>query len=178
MGLAFAMFNPGRWQLAAVVIGAVLGRPAAAQVSTVTHSRVVQPGCYRLTLGPWSKAPRFGPDQPTAIVRLDTIVRNWRMPRDFAAERIEPAEFAPPGDSRLRWKHLASWQRVGADSVIIVAWSTGTEAEVFYGHRSGSSLKGVVRRTTDAIPVNPVTKQVQWNVWPWAAASAVKVRCP
>jgi hypothetical protein len=178
MNLALTMFNSTRWLLAPAVIGALLGRPGVAQLPAGALADVVQPGCYRLTLGPWSMAPRIGPDQPTAVVRLDTIARTPPVPGDLVAERIEPAEFAPPGDSRLRWRHPASWRRVGADSVVIVAWSTGTEAEVFYGRWARGSLKGVVRRTSDAIPVDPVTKQIQWNAWPWAAASAIKVACP
>jgi hypothetical protein len=78
----------------------------------------------------------------------------------------------------LRWRRPAMWQRVGRDSVVIFAWSTGTEAEAFYGRLAGRSLHGVVRRTSDAIPVDPVTKQIQWDVWPWAAASLVRVPCP
>ena len=156
----------------------VLAPATGAQVAPDTRSDVVHPGCYRLTLGPWSRPPRFGPDQPTAVVRLDTIAPARGLPGELVAERIEPAEFAPPGDWRLRWKHQAYWRRVGADSVTIVTWSTGTEAEVFYGHRAGGSLKGVVRVTTDAFRIDPVTKQIQWNAWPWAAATAVKVACP
>lgn len=170
------MFISARWWLAAA-IAALLGRPTGAQLPSVTRSDF-QPGCYRLTLGPWSKPPRFGPDQPTAVVRLDTIAPTRGLRGELLAERIEPAEFAPPGDWRLRWKHQAYWRRDRADSVTIVAWSIGTAAEVFYGIRAGNSLRGVVRMTTDVLHVDPVTKEIQWNAWPWAAASAIKVACP
>ena len=170
------MFISARWWLAAA-IAALLGRPTGAQLPSVTRSDF-QPGCYRLTLGPWSKPPRFGPDQPTAVVRLDTIAPTRGLRGELLAERIEPAEFAPPGDWRLRWKHQAYWRRDRADSVTIVAWSIGTAAEVFYGIRAGNSLRGVVRMTTDVLHVDPVTQEIQWTAWPWAAASAIKVACP
>jgi hypothetical protein len=91
---------------------------------------------------------------------------------------VEPAEFAPPGDPRLRWRHPAHWRRVGPDSVVVVAWSTGTEAEVFYGRGTDSALHGVMRRVSDAIPLDPVAKQIQWDAWPWATASLTRVSCP
>jgi hypothetical protein len=78
----------------------------------------------------------------------------------------------------LRWRRPARWHRVGADSVVIVAWSTGTEAEVFYGRGAGGSLHGVLRRTSDAIPVDPRTNGIQWDMWPWASASLIRIPCP
>ena len=131
-----------------------------------------------MTLGRWSKESRLGPDKPTTIIRLDTIARKPGAPGDLVAERIEPAEFAPTGDSRLQWRRAASWHRVGADSVEIFAWSTTTESEGFYGRWKNGSLQGVVRRTSDAIPVDPLTRQILWDVWPWATASLVRVACP
>jgi hypothetical protein len=164
--------------IAPFVIVALLARPSSARRPGTARSQQVVAGCYHVTLGPWSKKSRLGPDQPTAIIRLDTITRRPGAPGELAAERIEPAEFAPPGDPRLRWRRPASWHRVDGDSVVIVAWSTGTEAEVFYGRWTGGSLHGVVRRTSDAIPVDPLTGRIQWNVWPWATASLVGVPCP
>lgn len=169
----------GKSAFGSLLAAAIVLAPATwAQVAPDTRSDVVQPGCYRLTLGPWSRPPRFGPDQPTAVVRLDTIARTPGLPGDLVAERVEPAEFAPPGDWRLRWKHLAYWRRDGADSVTIVTWSIGTAAEVFYGHRARGALRGVLRMTTDGLRIDPLTRQIQWDVWPWATASAVKVACP
>jgi hypothetical protein len=78
----------------------------------------------------------------------------------------------------LRWRRPARWHRVGADSVVIVAWSTGTEAEVFYGRGAGGSLHGVLRRTSDAIPFDPRTNRIQWDMWPWASASLIRIPCP
>jgi hypothetical protein len=173
------MFIFTRWRWAPAAIAMLFGRPNGAQQPAVPQSDVaLLAGCYRLTLGPWSRASGLGPSKPTAVVRLDTIAPNPGVPGDLVAERIEPAEFAPPGDWRLRWQHPARWRRVGVDSVVIVAWSTGTEAEVFYGRWARGSLHGVVRRTSDAIPVDRQTKQIQWDVWPWANASAVSVPCP
>ena len=51
-------------------------------------------------------------------------------------------------------------------------------AEAFYGRWVGGSLHGVLRRTSDAIPVDPLTKQILWDVWPWATASLARVQCP
>ena len=171
------MVVSARWRLAAAAIAAFIGGPNSAKPQAVAPSDAVVPGCYRLTLGPWSKASGLGPAQPTAVVRLDTIARNPAPPGDLVAERVEPAEFAPPGDWRLRWQHPALWRRIGVDSVMIVAWSTGTEAEIFFGRWLGGSLQGVLRRTSDAIPVDPQTRQIQWDVWPWAAASGMSVPC-
>lgn len=177
MRLASTMLTSPRWRLAPGAIAALLGGASCAQPPAALSNDVLA-GCHRFTLGPWSKASRLGPAQPTAVVRLDTIAPSQGIPGDLVAERIEPAEFAPPGDWRLRWRHPARWRREGADSVVIVAWSTGTEAEVFYGRWAGGSLQGMLRRTSDAIPVDPQTKQIQWDVWPWAAASSVAIPCP
>lgn len=172
------MFISIRWRLASAAIVALSGRFSGAQSPAAARSDVALPGCYRLTLGPWSNASGLGPAKPTAVVRLDTIAPSPGAPGWLVAERVEPAEFAPPGDWRLRWQHPARWRRVGADSVVIVAWSTGTEAEVFYGRWAAGSLQGVMRRTSDAIPVDPKSKRIQWDVWPWAPASAILVPCP
>jgi hypothetical protein len=178
MRIASTMLSFSTWRFISGVIVTVLARPSSAQRSAVARADKAAAGCYHLTLGPWSKKSRLGPDQPTAIIRLDTIRRWPGNRRDLAAERIEPAEFAPPGDPRLQWRRPSSWHRVGADSVVIVAWSTATEAEVFYGRWTGGSLHGVVRRTSDGIPIDRLTKRIQWDVWPWATASLIRVPCP
>ncbi len=172
------MFRSRRWRFASTAIAALLGRQINAQPPTVAPHTVVPVGCYRLTLGPWSKESDLGPAQSTSVVRLDTIPSTRGVSGDLIAERIEPAQFAPPGDPRLRWQRRAHWRQEGADSVVIVTWSTGTEAEVFYGRWVGGLLRGVVRRTSDAIPVDPRTMKIQWDVWPWAQASAAMIRCP
>jgi len=178
MRLASKMLFFTRSLLAPAVLVLLLGRPTWAQLHAVGQSDLLAPGCYRLTLGSWSRASRLGPAEPTAVVRLDTIARKRGVPGDLVAERIDPAVFGPPGDLRLRWQQPARWRHFGADSVVIVTWSTGTEAEKFFGRRVGRSLKGVVRRTSDAIPVDPLTRKIQWNSWPWADAVAVPVSCP
>jgi hypothetical protein len=161
-----------------LAVGPLLAQSAGAQRPANAPPEIVVPGCFQLTLGRWSRASRLGPQRPTTVVRLDTLARNPSAPGDLVAERIEPAELAPPGDRQSRLPRPARWRRVGADSVVIVAWSTGSEAEVFYGRLVGDSLHGVVRRTSDAVPVDPSTKQIQWDQWPWAAASGVPVKCP
>ena len=165
------------WRLAAVATTALLAAPCAAQ-SPAGHPLGPVAGCYRLTLGAWSKDSNLGPSSSTTVVRLDTVARRPGSPGDFVAERIEPATFALPGDVRAKWQRPALWRRETGDSVVIVMWSTGTEAEVFFGRWKSGKLDGVVRRTSDAIPVDPVTRKIQWDAWPWATASAVSVPCP
>ncbi len=166
------------WRLASVATAALLGRPSGAQSPVVPQAGVVVVGCYRLTLGPWSSASGLGPARPTTVFRLDTVPRRLGVPGDLVAERIAPAEFALPGDVRTRFQRPALWRREGGDSVVIIPWLTGTEAEAFYGRSDRGTLRGVVRRTSDAIPVDPLTRRIQWDAWPWAAASAVPVDCP
>jgi hypothetical protein len=178
MGLVSGMAFPTHWRLASVAIATLLGRPSGAQSATVPQADVVVVGCYRLSLGPWSSASGLGPARPTTVFRLDTVPRRPGVPGDLVAERIEPAEFALPGDVRARFQQPARWRREGGDSVVIIPWLTGTEAEAFYGRWAGGSLHGVIRRTSDAIPVDPLTRRIQWDAWPWATASAVPVPCP
>lgn len=172
------MFVSSRRWLASAAFVALSGHFSGAQSPAAARSDVALRGCYRLTLGPWSNGSDLGTIKPTAVVRLDTIALRPGAPGDRVAERVELAEPAPPGDWRLRWRQPARWRRVDADSIVIVAWSTGTEAEVFYGRRVAGSLRGVLRRTTDAIPVDPRSRAIQWDVWPWAPASAILVPCP
>jgi hypothetical protein len=100
------------------------------------------------------------------------------MRGDLVADRIEPAQFALPGDVRAKWKRPAYWRREARDSVVIVMWSTATESEAFLGHWKNGKLEGVVRRTSDAIVIDPVTRKIRWDAYPWASASAVSVSCP
>ena len=170
------MLMSRNWRIALSGIVALVSQSNARPIIAQADTGV--PGCYHVTLGPWSIESRLGPDRPTSIIRLDTIPRKPGASGDLAAERIEPAVFAATGDPRLKWQRSAYWRREARDSVVIVAWSTGTEAEVFYGHWAGGSLSGVLRRTSDAIPVDPLTKEIQWNVWPWASAHLKRVSCP
>lgn len=165
----------------ALAVGAAAPLAGRAQPPTVAPpdpDRVrALAGCYRLTLGPWSQQSPLGPAAPTTLVRLDTLPRRPELPDQLAADRLAPVESLPPNESRARWRQLPGWRVVGADSVVIVAWSSRFEAEVFYGRRVGDTLRGVLRRTSDGVPVDPVTRQVLWNAWPWATASAERVRC-
>jgi hypothetical protein len=163
--------------LLGLVATAFLAVPSAAQLVRAHPLRNVA-GCYRLTLGAWSKDSRLGPSSSTTVVRLDTLARRPGNSGDLVAQRVEPAEFAVPGHVRVQWQRPAYWRREKGDSVVIITWSTGTEAEAFYGQWKSSKLSGVVRRTSDAIPVDTVTRKVQWDVWPWASASGVPVPCP
>ena len=135
-------------------------------------------GCYRLTLGPWSKNTPLGPPTPTAIFRLDTTSARSGPPGARTAARVAPAELLAPTDPRARWLQPPWWRTVGEDSLDIVTWSTGTESEVFYGHLVGAEFRGVLRHTSDAIPVDPKTRAIQWDVWPWAPATARRIACP
>ena len=165
------------WWLGTVATAALSAAACAAQ-SAKAHQFGVVPGCYRLTLGAWSKGSNLGPSSSTTVVRLDTVARRPGGPGDLVAERVEPAEFALPGDVRAQWQRPARWRRETGDSVAIIMWSTGTEAEAFLGQWKSCKLSGVVRRTNDAIPVDPVTRMIQWDAWPWAFASGVSVPCP
>lgn len=170
------MLSSRNWRIVSFAIVALVSQNSARQLLAQANDSMA--GCYHIKLGPWSTESRLGPDQPTSVIRLDTIPRTPGVAGDLAAERIVPAEFAAAGDPRLKWQRLAYWRREGPDSVVIVAWSTGTEAEIFYGRLVDDSLSGVLRRTSDAIPVDPLTKEIRWNVWPWASAYLKRVSCP
>ncbi len=135
-------------------------------------------GCYHLALGPWSQRSPLGPPSPTEIFRLDTTPINNGSPGARVAARVIPAVLLSPADPRARWLRPAWWRTIGADSIEIVTWSATTEAEVFYGHVAGDELRGVLRRTSDAIPMDPKTRRIQWDAWPWARATARRVACP
>jgi acetyl esterase/lipase len=150
--------------------------PAAGGPDTTRAHRL--PGCYRLSLGPWSSPSDLRPPAPTEVFRLDSTTVRSATPGARTAARLLPAELMPPTDPRTQWLQPASWRLVGSDSLEVVTWSTATEAETFYGHTAGTGLRGVLRRTTDLIPMNRQTRQIMWDVWPWAQASARRVSCP
>jgi len=124
--------------------------------------------------------PRLGivVPSPTEIFRLDMTPINNGNPGARVAARVIPAVLLSPADPRARWLRPAWWRTIGADSIEIVTWSATTEAEVFYGHVAGDELRGVLRRTSDAIPMDPKTRRIQWDAWPWARATARRVACP
>jgi hypothetical protein len=135
-------------------------------------------GCYRLTLGPWSKRTSLGPPSPTEVFRLDSTLVNNGIPGAHAAARVAPDDRLPPTDPRARWLQPPWWRTIGADSIQVFPWSTGTESEAFYGHVTGDEHRGVLRNTSDAIPMDPKTRGVLWDAWPWATATARRVSCP
>ena len=135
-------------------------------------------GCYRLTNGPWSKNSFSLPAYPPEIVRLDSTAARNARPGALAVARVTPTQLFSPVDPRSHWLQPSSWRLVGADSVEIVTWTTSTEGETFYGHVQGAALRGVLRHTSDAIPVDPKTGGVLWDEYPWAVASARPVTCP
>jgi hypothetical protein len=135
-------------------------------------------GCYDLAHGAYSHESRLGPHAPTTLVRLDTTVQS-RGPRDqYIAVRLAPAETLAPGSHDATWKRPAFWRIVRGDSVEIIMWATATEAESFDGRFVDNRLRGVVRLTGDAIPMDPKTHRIDWNAWPWAAAEGTRVACP
>ena len=154
------------------------GRPADAQQPPAARRGDPIVGCYRLSLGPWSMQSTLGPARETTVIRLDTIARVPGAPGDLVAERVEPPEVLLPTDPRVRWQQPAQWRREGPDSIVITLWSTGTEAEVFMGHRVGATLQGVVRRGSDAIPIDPATKKIRRDALPYAVTSAMPTSCP
>jgi len=135
-------------------------------------------GCYRLTLGPWSERTSLGPPSQTQIIRLDSIMAPRAVPGARAAARVLPVDILPPTDPRAKWLQPTWWRLLGSDSLEVITWSTGTEGESFHGHVAGTELRGVVRRTSDAIPTDPKTGRIMWDVWPWAKATARRVACP
>lgn len=153
-------------------------RAQAQTVPRAKHSYTDLPGCYRLTLGPWSTRVRSGPSTGTEVFRLDTTSISNGIPGARAAARVAPAELVPPTDPRAKWLHAPWWRMMGADSLEITTWSTGTASETFYGHVAGAELRGVLRNMSDAIPIDPKTRRIQWDVWPWAPATARRVACP
>lgn len=135
-------------------------------------------GCYRLTLGPWSQSSRLGPPSPTEIFRLDSTIAPRALPGWRVAARLAPVDLLPPTDPRAQWLKPAMWRMIGSDSLEIITWSTGMEAESFHGHVARDELRGVLRRTSDAIPMDPKTGRIMWDAWPWAKATARRVACP
>lgn len=152
-------------------------RPARSHLPDAARVRALA-GCYHLTHGAYSTTSGMGPATPTTLFRLDTLAPRHGLPGDLVAERLAPVESLPASDPRSHWLQAPSWRLVGADSLEIVAWATAMEAEVFYGHAIGDTLRGVVRLTSDAVPVEQGTHRILWNAWPWARASAIRVDCP
>lgn len=164
--------------MAVLVVLLIAGNARAQVTPAATQPDKGLAGCYRLTLGPWSRITPLGPPSPTEIVRLDTTPAGNGIPGARAAGRVAPAELLPPTDPRARWLRAPWWRMIGADSLEITTWATATEAETFYGHVVGGELRGVLRRTSDAIPVDPKTHGILWDAWPWARATARRVACP
>jgi hypothetical protein len=135
-------------------------------------------GCYRLTLGPWSSGTGLGPPPPTEVFRLDSATVRGGPHGARATVRLLPAIVMPPTDPRASWLRPPWWRMIGADSLEIITWTTATEGEVFYGHIAGAQLRGVLRRTSDAMQRDPKTKRIIWGAWPWARATARRVSCP
>ena len=57
-----------------------------------------------------------------------------------------------------------------------MTWATGFEAEILYMKPEGDGLLGVIRRTTDARPVDSLGR-MRWDVWPFATVRAERVAC-
>ena len=152
-----------------VAIACLCGRIIQAQQSPVP--RAEDRDCRMLSVFAWYmvESQESRPARATTVIRLDTVALPRGAPGDLSAVRIEPADVFDPSDARARRLGPARWRREGTDSVVIVSWSTNTEAEAFMGHRVGATLEGVVRRTNDAIPMDPETKTIRWDAWPFAA---------
>jgi hypothetical protein len=162
----------------ALVILLLAGQARAQAVPSSHRSARDLVGCYRLTLGPWSKVTPLGPPTPTEMFRLDMTSIGNGVPGARAAARLAPADLLPPTDVRARSLRPPYWRLIGSDSLVIVTWSTGMEAELFYGHTLGDELRGVLRLTSDAHPMDPKTGRIMWDAWPHATATARRVACP
>src|SRR5690348_1113456 len=75
-------------------------------------------GCYRLTLGPWSKVTPLGPSSLTEIFRLDTTSVANGIPSARAAARLAPTDSLSSGNVRGRRLRPPFWRRIGSDSVV------------------------------------------------------------
>jgi hypothetical protein len=171
--------------LLAVTIGGavaplIAGRARAQGVPGANRPARDLAGCYRLTLGSWSMNSDLGPRSPTEIFRLDTTSVTREIPVARAAARVAPVDLPRPTDPRSKGLRQPSWRMIGADSLEITTWSTATQSEAFYGHVVGAELRGVLRNTNDVIPIDPKTRRIRWDGWPWPWARAVarRVACP
>ena len=61
------------------------------------------PGCYRLSLGPWSNPSELRPPAPTGVFRLDSATVRDGTARAGTAARVVPVELMPPTDPRAKW---------------------------------------------------------------------------
>jgi hypothetical protein len=153
--------------------------PEAAAAPDMTVVRALA-GCYALEIGAWSRAPTAGPASATTLVRLDTLPDRAGEPRGvFTAARLAPAEPEPAAGRAAAGRLFpAHWRLLPPDSVEMTPWGNGFEAEVFFGRVVGAELVGVVRRTSDALPVDPTTKRIVWDAYPTAPAKGRRVPCP
>ena len=152
----------------AVGIGAAPGR-AVAQGLSAADARTFA-GCYAVARGAWTKPVLRGPPFAPLMVRLDTLApeEGWRG--HWLAARVSWPAPGPGGRPPM-------WRPVGADSVEIMTWGISWEADVLYLRRDGELLRGVLRRTSDAIPVDS-QRRILWDVWPRAPATVRRVACP
>jgi hypothetical protein len=163
--------------LAGSVIFATSAVPVAAQRSGEAGPEdksiaAALAGCYDVIAGEWSGAIGRGPKSAPVMLRLDTTVADTSGRIRFAAQVTRPPADPPPPQSRFP----ISWWPVARDSIMVVTWSNGYEAEVLFLRPEKDGFRGVARRTTDAIPVDEkgITR---WDLWPWAALTATRIPC-
>ena len=130
-------------------------------------------GCYRLTVGPWSNPEANGGQMPMPTrLHLDTT-QTVRPYPGFALVATTPGF-----DVRRMSGSLPAWSPIGADSLQVLAWSTGTSSvTLFLRRRTAGMLQGTARYFTDAIALDPVTKRWLWEQYPTAPAQLESIPC-
>ena len=123
-------------------------------------------GCYRLSVGAWSNPAANGGNMPMPTrVHLDTT----RTARPFPRFRLVAT--TPGFEIQRKPSSTPAWSPIGADSLQVLAWSTGTSSvTLFLRRRAAGMLQGTARYFTDAIALDPVTKRWLWEQYPTAPA--------
>ena len=130
-------------------------------------------GCYRLTVGPWSNPEANGGEMPMpARIHLDTT----RTTRPFPGFALVAT--TPGFEVRRNSGATPAWSPIGADSLQVIAWSTGTSSvTLFLRRRTAGLLQGTARYFTDAIALDPVTRRWLWEQYPTALAQLESAPC-
>lgn len=135
-------------------------------------------GCYRFTHETPTTLTRSTGAGASYELRLDTIRRFPGAREDYRVAITLDQDAHWPRGVRGQRRAGLWWLATGPDSVQVSVRATGTESVMFYGRATGPTLRGMVRLTTDAIPVDGKTGRVLWEEYPSAVASAERIPCP
>jgi hypothetical protein len=129
-------------------------------------------GCYQLTVGPWSDSAANGGNIPMpARVHLDTT----RTARPFPGFAFVAT--TPGFELRRNSGRSPVWSPIGADSLQVLVWSTGTSSVTLFVRRGPKMLQGTARYFTDGIVLDPVTKRWLWEQYPSAPVQLTSLPC-